>query len=306
MLITVRNFFLLTKNRIVRSKLGFDLCFCADSGKIADMRGAAFTLIELLVVIAIIALLLAVLVPAMRAAREQSRAVVCALNLKHLSLALTAYDQENGTFPHGFDSSAVGTVIPPPEYPGYHLYDWVGRWWFQAIKVTEKEDFGKGTVVWCPAREVQDPGVKANILCGNYGVNRSICKDGRANIIGEFVGRPLGLYQIRRPGETLLVTDSGYSLISWRAAADDNIQRFENAAREGAFYVPGLGINERGTLFPGHEDDAIYGRHPKRTVNVAFADGHANKVKADQLLVEKTGGVYTNTFPLWLPTPRKK
>jgi prepilin-type processing-associated H-X9-DG protein/prepilin-type N-terminal cleavage/methylation domain-containing protein len=300
------NFPILEKNRIVRSKQGFALYSCLDCGKIADMRGAAFTLIELLVVIAIIALLTAILVPVTRTVRQQSQAVVCGSNLKQLALALTAYDQENGTFPHGFDNSAVGTVIPPPRYPGYHLYDSLGRWWFQAIKVAEKEDFGKGTVLWCPARGIQDPGLKANILCGNYGVNRSICKDAPRDVIGEFVGSPLGLHQIRRPSETLLITDSGYSIITWRAAADDNIQRFENAAREGAFYVPGLGINEQRTLFAGQEDDAIYGRHPKRTVNIAFADGHADRVKADQLLVEKIGGDYTNTFPLWLPAPREQ
>ena len=54
-----------------------------------------FTLIELLVVIAIIALLMAILVPVLRSARNQARAVVCQTNLKQWGQIFNLYTQDN-------------------------------------------------------------------------------------------------------------------------------------------------------------------------------------------------------------------
>ena len=272
------------------------------------MRRTGFTLIELLVVIAIIAMLIAILLPALRAIRQQARAVVCGANLRQLSLALTVDEQENGTFSYGFDDSTHGATRPPGGYPGVHTHDLAGWWWFHFLAATLGENFDKGSVVWCPSRCVRDPLPKANVLCGNYGVNRSICKDapGITGIIGsEFVGEPLGLNQIRSPAKLLLIVDSGYSLISWRGASDAPGPYFDNPRREGSFYVPGLAINNQrfleGTISPGCERDAIDGRHPNKSVNVGFADGHVARIKADDLLVEEAAGSYNNRSPLWLP-----
>jgi prepilin-type processing-associated H-X9-DG protein len=65
--------------------------------------------------------------------------------------------------------------------------------------------------------------------------------------------------------------------------------------------VPGLKINKDKHLMPGQEQDAIDGRHPNKTVNVGFADGHVARKKADDLFVEKTADAYTNRSPLWIP-----
>jgi len=63
-------------------------------------NGAGFTLIELLVVISIIALLMAILLPALQRVRNQARAVVCQVNLKQWGSILNLYTEDNrGCFP---------------------------------------------------------------------------------------------------------------------------------------------------------------------------------------------------------------
>jgi prepilin-type N-terminal cleavage/methylation domain-containing protein/prepilin-type processing-associated H-X9-DG protein len=63
-------------------------------------RKGAFTLIELLVVISVIALLLAILVPALKAARDQAKMVLCQSNLKSIFMAWELYLEDNNSHSH--------------------------------------------------------------------------------------------------------------------------------------------------------------------------------------------------------------
>lgn len=78
----------------------------------------AFSLIELLVAIAVIAVLLALLLPALSHARKLSYQVVCANNLRQISVGWTSYVQDNkDTFPVILPTKPVGGLSPKPNFP---------------------------------------------------------------------------------------------------------------------------------------------------------------------------------------------
>lgn len=264
------------------------------------MKRPSFTLIELLVVIATIALLIAISLPSLHGSKQQAKAVLCSSNVKQLTFGLLLYETQNKTLPYGFYDSFTP---PPGGYPGGSAYDGKGWWWFNFIHGFYKKSNRKRTVVRCPSKHLNNLKLKNNILCGNYGVNWSICKSYSDIPIyqEDFVGTPLSTSEIPRPGETLLIVDSGYSLISWWHATDVPPVALDNTTIQDTAYIPGLWINRQKDLWPGQEDDAIYGRHPNKTVNVGFADGHVSPMKADYLLVEKNGDDYKNKSRLWVP-----
>ena len=71
------------------------------NNKKVSLRRGGFTLIELLVVIAIIALLLAILMPALQRVKKQAQEMVCCSNLKEYGLAMRMYLDDNETkFPY--------------------------------------------------------------------------------------------------------------------------------------------------------------------------------------------------------------
>jgi len=116
-----------------------------------------FTLIELLVVVAIIAVLVALLLPALGLAREMAKTTVCASQLHQLGLAVMSYSKENNDFVPYCDSNELDAWAPwyanPPYFANFLrdgglangkpdlfycptnpraqsvLYHWTHSWW---------------------------------------------------------------------------------------------------------------------------------------------------------------------------------
>jgi prepilin-type N-terminal cleavage/methylation domain-containing protein/prepilin-type processing-associated H-X9-DG protein len=181
-----------------------------------------FTLIELLVVIAIIAVLMAILMPALRRAQEQGKRAACLNSLKQLMLAWSMYADSNGdkivngdaTFSGGTEGRAV---VPTA---GFHANElpWVGN--------CVAPGYANGDLL---AEEVQIAGIEAGALwpyLKNTGLYK--CPTGyRGEMItysivdsmnGRWESRTDAAKarivkvktQIRTPGEKIVFVDEGF------------------------------------------------------------------------------------------------
>jgi prepilin-type processing-associated H-X9-DG protein/prepilin-type N-terminal cleavage/methylation domain-containing protein len=266
------------------------------------MKPRAFTLIEVLVVFSILVLLAALLSPALASSREQARTVVCCANIRQLLLGLLNYEAEHQSLPYGF---AIRGVEPPGGYQGNALYDGPGWWWFDYAGLIRHKSWmktGETKILRCPSSRLGDAALNRDVLVGKYGVNRALCKT-KSDIVETpvnqaFFGIPLATSSLPCPGSTLLLVDSGYSLICWWQATADPPAPLGDKYILDTSYIPGLAINKERDLWPGQACDAEGGRHAGKTVNIGFADGHSGRRKARELLLEKTEEGYTNTL-LW-------
>jgi prepilin-type N-terminal cleavage/methylation domain-containing protein/prepilin-type processing-associated H-X9-DG protein len=138
-----------------------------------------FTLVELLVVIAIIGILVAILLPAVQAARESSRRTTCLNNLRQIGVGLHHYHDSHKTFP-------PGGIEPRPWNRNGRQLAWSAFLlpYLEQVQVYEKIDFGKAydhednaiaaaavlTVYLCPSTNRESKRKRGRGVCDYGGI----------------------------------------------------------------------------------------------------------------------------------------
>lgn len=127
-----------------------------------------FSLIELLVVIAIIAILAAMLLPALNKVREKARAITCASNLKQLGTVMRFYENSNNDFIMPYRQLRTG-FSPDWTYFYYYFLTDAGYNYNKVYKTPQN------TNLFCPSD------VAPNIVGGgynlSYGPNKAVMTD---------------------------------------------------------------------------------------------------------------------------------
>ncbi len=182
--------------------------FCSDRLKrnpFSPVRGQvkliSFTLIELLVVIAIIAILAAMLLPALQNARERGRNALCTSNLKNIgTYALIYVDNFDGYL---MPQSTHGTKN---EYSSWYLeYAWMATYVSGQNQYLRRNWMRRGGMMHCPSREENNRGYSPDHdFYYSYAINRSV----QGLIDDDRQGEERKMTKLRNPSYYISFTDS--------------------------------------------------------------------------------------------------
>jgi prepilin-type processing-associated H-X9-DG protein/prepilin-type N-terminal cleavage/methylation domain-containing protein len=226
----------------------------ATHGSIHRMeRSGAFTLIELLVVFAVIAVLAALLLPALGRARHSAHRAKCVGNLRQLGLAAQMYSDDN----RGMFFRYGGT----PTNGGYlYWFGWIGPGaeGQRPFDITQGALYtylrGRGVEV-CPSFNYSSPQVKLKASGAAYGYGYNLYLSG-----GPSEG-PVNTSRLRQPSVTALLADAA-QINTWQAPASPS-----NPMIEEWYYIDANSNQPNGHF-----------RHAQRAM-VVFCDGHVSSEK---------------------------
>ena len=247
------------------------------------LTGAAFTLIELLVVIAIIAILAAMLLPALSKAKQKAQTIKCLSNMKQCALAAKLYvDDFTGTYmPYAMDRGIPGDSFAAFDGNSYICNLSGGRiWWPDMFRLSKY--CASITVYDCPTQllPANDSGGADGSTNHFLGIGLSYSATagiGRIISSANYNNNPPWLKEnaVKHSSDTFIFGDTGRiaNLIPTAANCDSWVQVLN----------PGSGaalLRVGGPTLPT-TDALTIPRHNLR-VNLSYVDGHATAIKNDQ------------------------